>query len=111
MPGSTYHTFKKPEISRLFKQARRIYKSNELDVLAIPRAKDYARLLIITPKKIGNAPVRNKIKRRIRAIFYENSLYQNNHDLIVIIKKDGTLLSFSDLSTIIIACSNHEKKE
>ncbi len=106
MSGIAYHTFKRPEISRLFKQARRIYKSRELDVLSAPRAKEYARLLIVTPKKIGNAPQRNKIKRRLRAIFYENDLFDGTTDMIVIIKKEGVDMPFEELKRVIIDCAS-----
>jgi len=105
MSGTAYHTFKKPEISRLFKQARRIYRSRELDILSAPRAKEYARLLIITPKKIGNAPQRNKIKRRLRAIFYENNLFESAADMIAIAKKDSIDIPFEALKKVLVRCA------
>ncbi len=111
MSGVAYHTFKRPEISRLFKQARRIYKSCELDVLSAPRVKEYARLLIITPKKIGNAPQRNKIKRRLRAIFYENDLFERSTDMVVIIKKEGVDMPFDELKRILIDCATQSNKQ
>ena len=111
MSGSAYHTFSRPEISRLFKQARRIYKSRELDVLSAPRTREYGRLLIITPKKIGNAPQRNKVKRRLRAVFYENRLFESNRDLVAIIKKDGVSLPFEKLQKIITQCASATRPE
>ena len=36
----------------------------------------YAKILIVTPKKIGSAPVRNLLKRRLKSIFYEEKLYE-----------------------------------
>ena len=107
MSGIAYHTFKRPEISRLFKQARRIYKSRELDVLSAPRAKEYARLLIITPKKIGNAPQRNRVKRRLRALFYENKLFEGSTDMVAIIKKEGIDMPFEELKKVMIECATH----
>jgi len=105
MTGKAYFTFKRPEISLLFKQARRIYKSRELDVLSAPRAMDYARLLIITPKRIGNAPLRNKIKRRLRALFYENHLFEGPADMVIIIKKEGATLPFESLHAVLLKCA------
>lgn len=110
MTGSELFTFKRPEISQLFKQARRIYKSRELDVLSYPKSKAFARLLIITPKRIGNAPQRNKVKRRLRAIFYENQLFNGTTDLIAIVKKDGINLPFEELAQRIIPCASLSTK-
>ena len=52
------------------------------------RALDHARVGISVSKKIGNAVIRNKIKRQIRMMFIENFDYENcPYDLIVIVKK------------------------
>jgi len=110
MAISELFTFKRPEITRLFKQARRIYRSRELDILSTPKSKEYARLLIITPKKIGNAPQRNKIKRRLRALFYENRLFYGITDMAVIIKKEGANLSFDELKKRVTSCAKLPKK-
>ncbi len=46
-------------------------------------------------KKIGNAVVRNKIKRQIKNILDENT-YQNNFNCIIIVKKSLLNKSFSE---------------
>ena len=49
---------------------------------------DHARVGISVSKKMGNAVVRNKIKRQLRMMFIENFDYENcPYDLIVIVKK------------------------
>ena len=106
MTGSEYFTFKRPEITKLFSQARRVYKSRELDILSHPKTKEYARLLIINPKKIGNAPQRNKVKRRLRALFHENDLFNKSHDMVIIVKKDGVELPFDILKKIVCSCAS-----
>ncbi len=49
-------------------------------------------------KKIGNAVVRNKYKRRLRNIIDNNKkYYQNNKDYIIILRKSCIDLSFEQL--------------
>ena len=49
---------------------------------------DHARVGISVSKKMGNAVVRNKIKRQLRMMFIESFDYENcPYDLIVIVKK------------------------
>ncbi len=101
--GSELFSFKKSAISRLFKQANRIYKSNIVDILSDKKAFSFSRALIITPKRIGNAPKRNLLKRRARAIFYEEKLYLLPVDLVIILKKTLPTVSFAELKKHIIA--------
>ena len=52
------------------------------------KAFDHARVGISVSKKMGNAVVRNKIKRQLRMMFIESFDYENcPYDLIVIVKK------------------------
>ena len=44
-------------------------------------------------KKIGNAVIRNKIKRQLREIISEND-YQKNFDCIIIVKKEICTASY-----------------
>ena len=53
------------------------------------RALDHARVGISVSKKIGNAVIRNKIKRQIRMMFienFDNETYEK--DVIVIVRKN-----------------------
>lgn len=92
----------KQEIDRLFKQARRIYRGEGLDIAVAPKSAEFARLLIIIPKKVGSAPERNRIRRRIKAIFYEAQLYKKSHDYIFFIKPPAVSLDFEQLKNIIL---------
>jgi len=58
---------------------------------------DY-RIGISVSKKIGNAVIRNKIKRQIRNIAdkYKN-IYQKDKDYIIIVRKNYINLKFSEL--------------
>lgn len=91
------------EIEILFKQAKRVYKNSGLDILVTPRSHhDYARLLIIIPKRVGNAPQRNLLRRRIKAIFFENKLFSGNFDWLFIVKPSLSLVSFATLQELIL---------
>lgn len=95
-------SFTRTEIHRLFKTARRIVKESSCDLLVCPRTGTQAGLLIVTSRKVGNSPERNKVRRRIKAIFYEEKLYNQAYDCIIIVKKPGTLLPFNQWKELLI---------
>ena len=100
--SATVSHFSQSEIALLLKSARRVLKHPGLDFLIAPRAHEAGRILVITPKRIGNAPERNKVRRRIKALFYTQKLFQQNYDCIAIIKKDGIHLSSEELKNLIM---------
>ena len=58
---------------------------------------------IAVGKKLGNAVVRNKFKRQFRNIVDNNRfLFKNNHNYIIMIKKEANNASFSDLEKDLI---------
>ncbi len=95
----------KQEISNLFKTAGRSHRYSGLDIRLAPASSNIGigRLLIITPRKSGTAPQRARIRRRIKAIFYEHKIYERGCDWIIFIKKEAMTLSFSQLRTIILS--------
>ncbi|HZW61601.1 MAG TPA: ribonuclease P protein component [Candidatus Babeliales bacterium] len=94
--------FTRQEITDIFRKARRILRHPGLDILIVPKNFDIARLLVITPKKIGNAPERNRVRRRIKAIWHEAQLDQQPYDCIVIVKQPGVELSFEVLKQLVL---------
>jgi len=97
-------TFSEIEVKKLFREAKRVLRHPGLDLLCGPAAKDFGRILVITPRKVGKAVKRNLIRRRIKAIFYEEKLYEKGLDCIVIIKKKGINLPFKQLKDML--CSH-----
>lgn len=94
----------RPEIARLFKTARRIARFSAFDFMAAPQTGAYGRLLLVASAKTGSAPERNKAKRRLRSIFYENRLFERGYDCIVIFKKEGMSLDFDHLKELFLSC-------
>lgn len=95
------YKFERYEIQKLLKSARRVIKHPSLHILLAPSTSSYGRLLIIIPRKIGNAPMRNKIRRRLKALFYQHELYKKGTDCVIILKKSERILNFSELKKIL----------
>jgi len=92
----------KKDIDQLFKVARRVIEHPGLHILIAPKQKEFGRILIIIPRKVGSAPERNKIRRRIKSIFYEEKLYERGSDCIAIIKPEGSKITFEELKKLMI---------
>ena len=105
MPGiaKKISKFTKREIDHLFRHARRVFKSDAFTMLLAPRQLEFGRVLIIASRKVGNAPERNLIRRRIKSIFYEEKLFERNFDCAIIAQKKLTDLSFDELKTLMLA--------
>ncbi len=94
--------FTKQEIAQLFKTARRVHKQDGIILLRSPRQGEIGRILIVISKKVGNAPTRNKLRRRIKAIFYENELYKKEYDWVAILKPTTKKFSFAQLKELFL---------
>lgn len=104
-------TFTNTEVTETLKKAKRALKHPGLDILCHPSPEnlDRGRILIVTSRKVGPAVKRNLIRRRLKAIFYEEKLYEQKWDYICIIKKPGINLNFKQLKDILISVSNKVK--
>jgi len=99
--------FTSNEVKHLFKVAKRALRSPNFDILCAPaRTPECGRILVITPRRVGNAVTRNKIRRRLKAIYYEQSLYLHATDCIVIVKEPGTQLNFEQLKELLSTAVN-----
>ncbi len=95
-------TFSRSDIEQLFKKSRRVIASSAVTILLGSRQKEHARILLIIPRRVGNAPIRNKLKRRLRALFYQESLYKMNKDCIFIARKGAGDLSYEALKKMVL---------
>lgn len=93
--------FKRKEIDLLFQTTQAAYKSKELVILSAPCILSFGRVLLITSRKVGNAPERNLLRRWGRAIFYEEKLFELNKDCVVIFKSAAKKLTFDQFKEIL----------
>lgn len=92
--------FEKKEIDSTFANAQTKGYITGLKLLQAPihnKEQTFGKLLIITPRKAGKACKRNKIRRQLRSIFYENQLYNKPVNSIIFIYKQALNLSFDNL--------------
>lgn len=94
-------SFSRSEISNLLKSAHTVTRHPGLDIRVAAKSAAYARVLIVTPKKMGIAPLRNKIRRRIKAIFYTHKFFENACDLMVYCKKNSDTIPFEELTQLL----------
>jgi ribonuclease P protein component len=96
--------FNRKEIKFLFENAKRhSYCSAFVLLRAQQQKSNVGRVLVVSPKKIGNAPMRNLLKRRIKNIFFTEKLYTKGFDWVLIARKKSTNLSFAELQEKLLA--------
>jgi ribonuclease P protein component len=98
----TISSFKPREVEAFFQNARCVFKDAGLTLLCAPSQAETGRVLVITPRRIGNAPARNKIRRQLRALFYETTLYALRTDCAVIVRAPALAYTFEKLKTICV---------
>lgn len=91
----------RPEIDQLFATAKRIVSHPTCDIKIAQAHKSYGRLLIIIPVSVGKAHERNLMRRRFKALFYEQRLFEKGYDWIVFVKKPAVKMPFSELSLLV----------
>ena len=66
-----------------------------------------SRMAVVVSRKVGNAVRRNRIKRRIRALFRKNkSLFKRPVDVILIARKEILDLSWPELAAEYLSAIN-----
>ena len=99
--------FKKKEIASARANATRCANIPGLKLLRAPStstALAHGKLLIIIPRATGTAVKRNRLRRQIRAIYYQEKLYENPVVSILIVYKEAVQLSFDEIKKFL--CSN-----
>ena len=72
------------------------YKNSYFVIYTLKNDLDHYRFGISVGKKVGNAVIRNKVKRQMRMINYKKN-YQNGMDYIIIIRSNYTNAVFSEI--------------
>lgn len=94
-------SFSRDEISALFKAARTKVQEQGLKIRIAPKTKEFGRILIVIPKRSGNAALRNRVRRRLKSIFYEERLFEGPNDYLIFVGKEAINLPFSELKDIL----------
>lgn len=91
------------DIRRFFQQARRIIHHKAIDIKVAPASEKHGRFILSVPKKMGSAPQRNLLKRRLRALFYEQRLGEYGYDWGFFAKPAAAELSFQELQAVVLS--------
>lgn len=94
--------FSKQEINKLLKSARRVLKHPGFDILIAPALSKHGRILVITPRKVGNAIKRNRFRRRLKEIFRKEKFFETGYDWVIIAQQEGVSLSYDELTVILL---------
>ena len=103
-------TFSRAEVLQHFKQAHRVLRIPGLTFLCAPQKKEFGRLLVVTPAATGSSPQRNKIRRQLKALFYEQQLFTLGYDCVVLVKKEALTLNFTELAQLLTRALNNAQK-
>jgi ribonuclease P protein component len=101
-PTKHISKFGKKELDHFFAVAKPAKKNQAFTILIAPTTYPFGRILSMVPKKYGNAPERNKLRRRLKAIFLQNKLYEHNIDVIVITRPAAKNYDFSQLTKLLL---------
>lgn len=93
---------RREEILRRSSQFRKVLATGERRhgrhfIIYLARNKSHPRLGLTVSKKVGNAVVRNRVKRRIREYFRKNKRLIPQIDLVVVAKRGSGSLSSGDI--------------
>ena len=96
--------FKRKELDHFFNTATCKKKNQAFTFLTSPAIDlPFGRILVIASRKYGNSPERNLLKRRCKAIFWEEKLYEKKIDLIIIARPSGKKYDFAQLKELLLS--------
>ena len=103
MLSRKYSLSKKKDIERVFQKGQ-IYFSSFFNLKFINNNFNYPRFCIIISAKISKkAVVRNKLKRRLRAILYKNlANISKNYDIVILTKPAAVTADYHQLEEKLI---------
>ncbi|MCC7380425.1 MAG: ribonuclease P protein component [Deltaproteobacteria bacterium] len=91
---------KRPEFLRVQKGGLRVHTASFLVVALANSTSGGARIGLSVSRRVGNAVVRNRVRRLIREVFRRHASALPNVDLVVIAKEGAVEPAKSGLSTV-----------
>ncbi len=83
------------------RKAGRCRRSPELVMCCLVNDMPYCRFGFVVSKRVGNAVTRNRVKRRLRAIFMHHRAHiQSGFDIVVICRPPAAGLAFRSLEAV-----------
>lgn len=105
-PFRKLFSFKKPEIDAAFRVARLRHQIYGLKLLYAPGGHEglaaHGKLLIIIPRKAGKAHDRNRLRRQLKAIFYQEQGEKQPGTFILLVYKQAVGTSFEQLKAFLL---------
>ena len=94
--------FKRNEVQEAFEKITLHSQIKGLKLLQAPFSlpdseQNHGKLLVVTPRRSGKAHKRNQLRRRIKAVFYEEKLYQKHVASILFVYKEAMELDFNQI--------------
>lgn len=99
------------DFNEVFKNGLKL-ENKKIKILVYKRndGKSLRRLGLVTSRKVGNAVIRNRTKRRLREIFRTNKyLLEPSLDLVFISKHETVLLNYNDLKKVVLGLLKNAK--
>ena len=98
-----YRLKTKSEFGEVLQKGKK-YVCSQFVVLALPSVKSHSRLGIIVSKKVGQATVRNKIKRKLREIFRQLSPQDmiKHSDVVFIARRTASFTTYQELNSAVV---------
>lgn len=88
---------KRKDFIDIYKKGKR-YRGKYFNIVYLPNHLDHSRVAVVAGKKIGNAVTRNRIKRRMRALFRKYKPDPDESmDLILFPKKESAWVPWTQI--------------
>ncbi len=105
-PFTSLFSFTQKEVDAAFSHASKLASKPGLKLLAAAATEEqippHGKLLIMIPRRFGGAVKRNRIRRQIKSIYYENGLYTKPRIAILLVYPDANAMGFEELREFLI---------
>lgn len=99
---STFRKFfshSRTEISHAFLTAKPIFSGSGIKILRAPN--EFSKFLVVIPRKSGNSCERNRFRRRVKSLFYEEKWHNQPDFWIIIAYPRALALNFDALKALL----------